>query len=220
MKLPLIWLIFLVAFSVSANERPDLQGDRLGMTLSSFKEKYARTLPSHSQPAPPCTDLNPMMAHIEMEPRIPGAVRCMREFPFEELQTVPGAWGRWTPNVTLGGKPARIIYTFFANDSDEEPTLILISATSLSADFSTLKSGLSSRFGGPSSTETRTYTNRMGATFTGEILQWESGTDMIELRQYSDTIEFSTTLVADTIGLSVLEDVAAQERARDAAQDM
>lgn len=63
-----------------------------------------------------------------------------------------------------------------------------------SSEFDDMRDALKAKFGAPTSSANKTFQNRMGATFQGQVLRWKlQGFDVVA-SEYSDSIKHSQIL--------------------------
>lgn len=139
----------------------ELKGDKLGMSLSEFKSKYAREIPGHSQRAPFCSDIAPgqRIPELYAEPWHSGAgiVHARPDHPFEH-----------NPPTLAGAKTDLLLYQFLDGKLYQITSLLPIDSHPLVAE------GLRKKFGSP----TRDIEN-------GRRLVWSRIATTIELTRGS-----------------------------------
>lgn len=175
--------ILVLAFAVSAGgeaiaaEPFDLKGDRLGMLLTDFRAKYARTVQGHNEPAPFCSDTRPGK---RIEPLLSeewfqqaGIVTCRLNFLFEEVRRRPGDL-----QTTVANVQTKILVYHFVDDR-----LFRITVWLPHDGFADVKSAMVEKFGPPKSLTKEAYQNAFGAKFDGETLAWDNGSSAAMLAE-------------------------------------
>ena len=171
---------FFTSF-VFANTPYDLKGDTLGMGLSEFKEKHARTIPGNNKDAPFCSDASPGKKIVTLLSEdwhhSAGIVNCRITYPFEDMKG---------GKPSLAGAPADMLVYHFVDEK-----LFKISAWINHGDYRKVRDALLGKYDKPISRKTSKYINNFGARYTGETLIWSNGSSTIELIERHGRVDSS-----------------------------
>jgi len=185
-------LLGMVSVFANATEPFDFKGARLGMPLAAFKQTLFPDRGIGSEDAlsnPKCTDDAErdlgLVGHLSISAsdKALGVTECRWFRPLRSASAYVAP--RWEPaflNVAGYTTPA-VRYRFIKTPDSTAPLLYEISIQMPSAVFGAANSGLTERFGEPSSTETREVKNRLGNTFTNAIATWDNGSSSIRLEE-------------------------------------
>lgn len=91
--------------------------------------------------------------------------------------------------MTFAGVPANISLFFY------EDKFGLASALFASSDFARITAALREKYGKPSSVKTEPVTNRMGATFENQVLEWKKSGTAIRAEKYTSSLDDSTVRI-------------------------
>lgn len=164
-----------------ANKPFDLKGDSLGMGLSEFKEKYARSIPGNNKDAPFCSDASPGKKIVTLLSEDwhhdAGIINCRITYPFEDMKG---------GKPSLAGAPADMLVYHFVDEK-----LFKISAWINHSDYRKVRDALLDKYGKPTSKKTSEYTNNFGTRFTGETLVWSNSSSTINLIERHGRVDSS-----------------------------
>lgn len=128
--------------------------------------------PGFSRSVPECPKAQIVEGHSVYNDRVIGASRKLC-FKISESST---------DAVELGGTPdLGVDYSAFAYVFDDSMTAVTLSFAE--ASFTKMRAALELKYGKPSSSSTESYQNRMGAMFSGEVIEWDPQGFTVMLRQ-------------------------------------
>lgn len=158
----------------------ELKGFVVGeSTLSDFKTKFHHVPNGDKRVAPLCSDdfpearLTPGREERSDSYTKAGLVYCQPYFPFEG------------PLFTVADVPTTAEFDFYNS------RLFSISASFLHVAFDHIKGAFIAKYGAATSETNKDYQNRLGAKFTGRVLAWDNGVSVIELEEYSSSLDIS-----------------------------
>lgn len=170
----------------------DFRGARLGMTLDEFRALPFPDNSAYLSGRSVCsgdTEITPkdemvVFSAVTLAPYEEklGIVKCA--FYQSSTHQIPGtnrAFTIWRPAWVLAGShPGEFTYSFAPPSPGEQPTLYEVSADNVRiAGASALISGLTERFGPPSSDEAGSMQVRSGAVFPRRSVRWDNGRQSI-----------------------------------------
>jgi hypothetical protein len=161
---------------LAAEKRPfDIKGDRLGMSLAGFKQKYYRNLGPNKPPAPHCSDRQPNrdnpMLFYKAEMAKAGIVAAATTYPHEAFETKP------VKSTIAGVETDAFIYKFV------DGKLYEISISFGAKGFPLVKKALAAKFGEPLDSESPIHQALAGGNTGGETVVWSNEVSTIVLWQ-------------------------------------
>lgn len=174
----------------------DIKGDRLGMLLKEFGEKYYSFTAGDAKKRVPdfigpfCVDHEDSLLLLSSDDAAAGVIAC---FPGDAVYAgdVP-AFNRSThaqPQTFANVILKSVSYQFYRG------RLFRIAASFDASNYETMKAAFVSKFGTPKATESEAQ-NRYEAKFANETVQWSNGTSAIEMRQRFTDLETSFIVMA------------------------
>lgn len=164
-----------------------IKGNRLGLSLEQFKQKYERAVQGDSRMAPFCSDSLPgkAISTLLAEPWHAGVgiVTCSTHFLFEAHRgVVPTLAGQTTDMFVyhfLDGRLFRVTI-FFNHDG-----------------FVAVRSAFQAKYGPPDRQSTNVLENRMSAKFESENVVWDDGVANLSLVERIGKIDRSGLVLVD-----------------------
>jgi hypothetical protein len=182
----------------------EIKGDRLGLPLEFFKNKYYRVV--SGEVAPFCSDRRPQLENpfLAYKPYYSqaGIVCATIHFPFEEIASKDA-------KITVAKVPVELFIYKFIDEKLYEMSFLLDHA-----DFSTLQEAFTAKYGKPTASTTSVYTNGFGAKFSGDSLAWQNKVSSIALFERAGKVDQSFAIISH-IELGKLADERIKALAKD-----
>lgn len=166
-----------------------IKGDRLGLSLVQFKQKYSRVVQGDFRMAPFCSDSSPgtALSTLLAEPWHAGAgiVTCSTHYPFEAHKGVV---------PTLAGQTTELFVHHFLDGQLFQVTIFFDHS-----GFADVRSAVQAKYGPPERQSTEVLQNRMGANFESESLTWNDGVAILSLTERVGNIDRSALILVDPL---------------------
>lgn len=177
----LVLFFFLTLPGAKAGEIFDVNGDRLGMSLGAFMEKYDKSFMGIGR-SPACVSAGADEFYLSDQDAMIGVVSCSQ---FKVL-------GRPDKlRTTFEGLAANVHYQFFHG------RLFKILATIESDQFEKMIGRLSAKIGPPKGSRTETYMVRLGVPFTNRIVEWQDPLSSMAATKFAASISQSIIVVQE-----------------------
>lgn len=157
----------------------EVDGDRLGMTLAAFKEKYGRSFMGVGW-TPSCVATASESMLLPARDAQAGVVSCARSVGRPDKL-----------RDSFEGAQASVHYHFF------QDRLFRILVALDSRQFEAVIGRLSEKSGRPFASRTETYLVRTGVPFANSILEWRDKLTTMTATKYAATVSQSTIVMQD-----------------------
>ncbi|KTG16614.1 MULTISPECIES: hypothetical protein [unclassified Guyparkeria] len=169
---------FAVSTAVAAEASIGLKGDRLGSTLSTFKQTHPDAFCSDESDA---DFLSPSVLYI-------GLINC---------RTIPPYLKRRGVEETVANVPATTTYYFISTDMESFDTYLLrkMVASFDHTGYSQVRAAILAKYGEADEVERKHVQNRMGVSFPSERLIWNESGGQVALVEHAGRLDRSMLLL-------------------------
>lgn len=172
--------------SVFGREPLEVKGDRLGMSLQDFKQKYHRDVRGDA-PAPFCSDGRGSKAGVALFLKPwhaeAGVVGCSSYYPYEMTRG---------EGPTLAGQKTELLVYHFVDGA-----LFRVTVLFPRKGYESVRDAFVTKYGAPDRSKTDELQNSFGAKFSSENLAWFDTTGDLNLQERVGNVDRSMLVLSD-----------------------